>query len=90
MKIFLIEVNRDETYINKVLVDEGKYKAFRKISGNFIQQAEQIILLSLKERPYKIIVEDVGIGKGLLDSLINMMANYKLELLNNGTVLYYG
>jgi hypothetical protein len=90
MKLFIVEVTREETFINEILVDKGKFKAFRKISGNFIQQAEQIVLLLLKEKPDKIIVEDVGIGKGLIDALINIMSNYKLELLNNGTVLYNG
>lgn len=88
MKLLTVEVNRNETVIYKVLVDEGKFRPLKTIKGKFMEQAELIFLHALKERPSKIIVEDVGIGTGVLDSLVKVMDNYGMGLKADGTVVY--
>jgi hypothetical protein len=88
MKIFMIDVYGDETLIYKSFVEEGKFQAFRKINGDFDSQVEKIILLALKERPSKIMIDTTGIGRGLLDCLRKNIESYGLELKEDATVVY--
>ena len=71
-----------------MLVEEGKYRLFRRIDGDFNKQAENLILLALKERPSKIVIDENGVGKGLVDSLTKAMDNCGLQLKSDGTVIY--
>jgi hypothetical protein len=88
MKLLVADVSREGTSIHKVLVEEGKYFYIRKLEGDFNEQAEQIILITLNQRPNKVIVEEIGIGKGLLDTIIKKFSLCGLKLKDDGTVVY--
>ncbi|MED3440240.1 hypothetical protein P4393_12315 [Bacillus subtilis] len=88
MKLMVVDVNRDETLIHEVLVNEGKHVALKRISGHFNEQARELTLFVLKERPEKLIIEDVGIGKGLLDAVNKEMSSCGFKLKDDGTVVY--
>ncbi|MCY8549457.1 hypothetical protein MOD25_06005 [Bacillus haynesii] len=88
MKALFIDVYREETIINEINVDTGECRRLKKVCGNFKDQSEQIFLLIMKRRPEKVLMDDSGIGKGLLDQLIGTMREHGLNLLNDKNVIY--
>jgi hypothetical protein len=88
MKILIVDAGTKETFVSKIDTDKGEYQPIRNIKGYFNEQAEAIVLMALKERPEKIIVDKIGVGYGLYDYLLKKMELYGLELKSDATVVY--
>jgi hypothetical protein len=88
MKLFIIDAYKDETLIHRVLVDEGKYLIPKKLMGTFARQSDDLILLILKERPEKIIFDEIGIGRGLAGIFKDSAGKHGFLLREDGAITY--
>lgn len=87
MKLLILDAGKDNTRVSKINTTDGSYSFIRRISGFYKEQVKEIILISLQERPDKILVDNI-LGLGLKDLFITEMPKYGLIWDKDGTIIY--
>ncbi|AYP68210.1 hypothetical protein PQE75_gp078 [Bacillus phage vB_BcoS-136] len=93
--IYIIDANMDMVTIHRIDTMNGKYLLSRVFRGDKTKKIRDYVLdvvdSIVKDRPYQIIFDSYGVGKGISDYFfgVSMHDYFTFKVRNNGVIDYY-
>jgi hypothetical protein len=79
--LYVVDVGRDETFIHRLDLDEGKYLRGKRLRGTMRIQVMDFVWMVEQDRCNRIIFDEMGYGRGFKD-LFNEMVKDRLWYLD--------